>query len=414
MDGGSWTLGLDLGFVNRRRRRWILVALGIAVSGYGAYRVYNLPSVARRRRRLVKIVGGLISLAEALSESANTALTVSRDLREFIEGDSDRIPNSCRQILKIGNSPEVSKSVVGVTRALTVGVLEGYFSGVESVGGVDGLGSRFVDKLFTPAGSGFMSVVVGSFARNLVSAFLAEVSNLDSVFKDSSFPDCLNALYRDEVRDMVGDLIQRFVGTAVAVYLDKTMHINLSDALFAGLTNPKHERKVQDILATICNGAVETLVRTSHQVISSPNMSDDDLSFGSSHLATGGAKGMKFNAFDRKGGLYGKPRNTYNYSKKGNGWVNKVSSTLAVPSNRRLVVDLTGRVTYETVRSMLEFMMEKSYEGMRQKVDAVQDAVIDKGIDVVRYVTAKSSVVTTICLSLCLHVLDGAAVILPV
>ncbi|KAI4326019.1 hypothetical protein MLD38_031376 [Melastoma candidum] len=141
-------------------------------------------------------------------------------------------------------------------------------------------------------------------------------------------------MYRDKVEVR---------GNSSRVYLDKTMHKILCDALFVGLTNPKHERKVQDILATICNGAVETL--------------------------------------------------------KGNGWVNKVSSTttLAVPSNWRLMVDLNGRVTYETVRSMLEFMMEKSYEGMRQKVDAVQDAVIDKGIDVVRYVTAKSSVVTTIC-----------------
>lgn len=91
------------------------------------------------------------------------------------------------------------------------------------------------------------------------------------------------------------------------------------------------------------------------------------------------------------------------------GWVGKVSSTLAVPSNRRLVLDVTGRVTFETVRSFLEFLVEKLVQGVKRCVDFVNET----GNGVVRYVGEKSSVMVTIWLSLCLHILDGAWVLVP-
>lgn len=401
-----------------RRKRWILAAAALAFSGYGAYRVYNSPSVARRRRRLLKLVGALVSLAEAVSESTETIALVSKDLKEFLRSDSDEVPNSLKQISKIAKSAEFSESITEVSRALTVGALRGYKSeskdNVNGNGGVLGFTDHVLDKLFTPAGSGFVSVVVGSLARNLVMAiFMDRRSSLQSETEGSSVPGWLNVLCDDRIKDLVGDCIQQFVSTAVTIFLEKTMDINTYDELFSGMTNPKHEKKVREMLVSVCNGAVETLVKTSHQVLKSSRSNANSYSV-SSCLAVEGSKGLRFTGVDWKQGVlshkglrdsYGLPKNS--------GWVDKVSSTLAVPSNRRLVLDVTGRVTFETVRSLLEYLMEKLHDGVRQSVNAVHDEVVDRGIEVVRYATAKSSIITTLCLSLCLHILDGAAILAP-
>lgn len=401
-----------------RRKRWILAAAALAFSGYGAYRVYNSPSVARRRRRLLKLVGALVSLAEAVSESTETIALVSKDLKEFLRSDSDEVPNSLKQISKIAKSTEFSESITEVSRALTVGALRGYNSeskgNVNGNGGVLGFTDHVLDKLFTPAGSGFVSVVVGSLARNLVMAiFMDRRSSLQSETEGSSVPGWLNVLCDDRIKDLVGDCIQQFVSTAVTIFLEKTMDINTYDELFSGMTNPKHEKKVREMLVSVCNGAVETLVKTSHQVLKSSRSNANSYSV-SPCLAVEGSKGLRFTGVDWKQGVlshkglrdsYGLPKNS--------GWVDKVSSTLAVPSNRRLVLDVTGRVTFETVRSLLEYLMEKLHDGVRQSVNAVHDEVVDRGIEVVRYATAKSSIITTLCLSLCLHILDGAAILAP-
>ncbi|XP_018717094.2 protein PHLOEM PROTEIN 2-LIKE A10 [Eucalyptus grandis] len=401
-----------------RRKRWILAAAALAFSGYGAYRVYNSPSVARKRRRLLKLVGALVSLAEAVSESTETIALVSKDLKEFLRSDSDEVPNSLKQISKIAKSAEFSESITEVSRALTVGALRGYKSeskdNVNGNGGVLGFTDHVLDKLFTPAGSGFVSVVVGSLARNLVMAiFMDRRSSLQSETEGSSVPGWLNVLCDDRIKDLVGDCIQQFVSTAVTIFLEKTMDINTYDELFSGMTNPKHEKKVREMLVSVCNGAVETLVKTSHQVLKSSKSNANSYSV-SPCLAVEGSKGLRFTGVDWKQGVlshkglidsYGLPKNS--------GWVDKVSSTLAVPSNRRLVLDVTGRVTFETVRSLLEYLMEKLHDGVRQSVNAVHDEVVDRGIEVVRYATAKSSIITTLCLSLCLHILDGAAILAP-
>lgn len=401
-----------------RRKRWILAAAALAFSGYGAYRVYNSPSVARKRRRLLKLVGALVSLAEAVSESTETIALVSKDLKEFLRSDSDEVPNSLKQISKIAKSAEFSESITEVSRALTVGALRGYKSeskdNVNGNGGVLGFTDHVLDKLFTPAGSGFVSVVVGSLARNLVMAiFMDRRSSLQSETEGSSVPGWLNVLCDDRIKDLVGDCIQQFVSTAVTIFLEKTMDINTYDELFSGMTNPKHEKKVREMLVSVCNGAVETLVKTSHQVLKSSRSNANSYSV-SPCLAVEGSKGLRFTGVDWKQGVlshkglrdsYGPPKNS--------GWVDKVSSTLAVPSNRRLVLDVTGRVTFETVRSLLEYLMEKLHDGVRQSVNAVHDEVVDRGIEVVRYATAKSSIITTLCLSLCLHILDGAAILAP-
>ncbi|KAL0847581.1 hypothetical protein Bca101_020827 [Brassica carinata] len=329
MDSALAKKGFDFAL---RNKKWILLAL----SGYGAFRVYHSPSVSQKRKRISKLFTLLLNLVEAASHSAEAVSLISKDLTEFLRSDSDQIPNSFKQISKLAKSDELNSSLTRFTQAVTVGLLRGYRSDSGS-----GFTDRVMDKLFTKSGSGFASAIVGSFARNLVLALCSSAE-----FSDSRLID---AVCSDDGRKLIGDCVQRFVTTAVSVYLDKTTEVNVFNDLFAGLTNPKHERKVKQTLVTVCNDAVETFVRKSKLTVGS------------------------------------KPA-----------WFDWVSSSLAVPSNRKYVVDLTGRVTFETVRSLFEVLVERA----NGKVESYVEKVRERGNETRRLVRVKSSLLHSLCLQI--------------
>ena len=93
--------------------------------------------------------------------------------------------------------------------------------------------------------------------------------------------------------------------------------------------------------------------------------------------------------------------------------LDKMSSEGYWLRNKRFVLDLTGRVTFETVRSFLKFLIEKLSECLTRSVDVVKEDVIQKGVEAFRYVSGKTCVVVTICISLCLHILTSPWVLVP-
>lgn len=415
---------VDQGFdYVRKRKKWAFILCAVGLGGFSAYKVYHAPSIARKRKRLSKLLSALVSVAEAVSESADTVGIVTRDVKDFLQSDSDQIPNSLSQFFKIARSEQLLESLVSVTRAMTVGVLRGYQSmnRTDADGTSSTVVDKVLDKMLTPAGSGFASVVVGSFARNLVLAFysdqhnhLGEESNSGNGtsgvahVSSNSGPVWVDVVCGDKCGELIGNCVQLFVSTAVAVYLDKTMHINTYDDFFAGLTNPKHESNVRDMLVSVCNGAVETLVKISHQVLTSSNADDVGSGSGSgSYLSIGETLTNEEDFCVGTSSIESKEDVCDEESKSG--WLSKVSSTLAVPSNRRLVLDVTGRVTFETVRSFMEFVLQIFCASLRRCADIVHETVLE----IVRYVAAKSSVIVTICLSLCLHIMGGAWVLVP-
>ncbi|XP_061372021.1 protein PHLOEM PROTEIN 2-LIKE A10-like isoform X3 [Gastrolobium bilobum] len=372
--------GLDF---SRRNKKWLLLIAMFGASGYGAYRAYHLPSVVQKRNRLVKLLRAFVSVAELVSNSADTVSLLSKDLNQFLTSDSDQIPNSLKQLSKIATSNEFSSSLARVSESLTLGILLGVDSSSFS--------DKVLDRLFSQAGTGFVSVVVGSFARNLVLGFCSHAESVDGKLNaraQSDVPGWVSVISDDRCGKLIGDCVQIFVSTAVAVFLDKTMDVNPYDDVFAGLTNPKHQEKMKGILVSLCNGAVETLVRTSHQVLTNPSVKSNS---NSSQLRLGSSISGAQDA----------------------GWVEQIKSTLSVPANRRFVIDVTGRVTFETVRSFVECLLWRISEGFKRSLSKVHDEVVDKGLEVVRYVGAKSSVILTFCLALYLHILGGSRILLP-
>ncbi|KAI3451902.1 hypothetical protein Pfo_008567 [Paulownia fortunei] len=416
----------------KKKKKWVVVLGALGFTCYGAYRIYNLPSVVKKRQRLLKLLGALVSVAEMMSDSADAIGILSKDLKEFLGSDSNQIPQSLKQVSKIARSIEFSESLTRITRALTVGILRGYqhelIKSGKSLRGDQDFSDRVVDKLFSDAGSAFASVVVGSFARNMVMALYSErqhdggsdlddFPNADHLNSKSNqhVPRWVEVACEDKFRELVGDCIQQFVSTAVAVYLDKTMNINTYDEIFFGLTNPRHEAKVRDMLVSVCNGAVETFIRTSHHVWTTNSVAVSKLS--STYSKVDFEDGF---SGDEKASIRAKLIHPTTLQEKkltdknqDSGWVRKMSSTLAVPSNRKFVLDMTGIVTFETVRSFLEFLLQKLSECMKRSVDVVHQEVVDRGVEAIRYVSGKSSAVTTLCLTLCLNILNSPWILAP-
>lgn len=398
----------------KNRKKWVLVLCALGFTGYGAYEIYNFPSVVKKRERLSKLTGALISVAEMVSDSAEAFGILSKDMKQFIQSDSNEIPQSFKQIYKITLSNEFHDSFARITRALSVGILQGYQHEMTKNGYFLSVGSDLsdgiMDRLFSSAGSGFASVLIGSFARNLVMAFCSEFLNADhsSSTTNENFPIWVEFICDQyKFREFIGYCTQVFVSTAVTVYLDKTSNVNTFDELFCGLTNPNHKSKVKDMMVSVCNNAVETFIHTAHHILNKDSVAALTPDFdNSSKIELNGG------FFEVEKAIIGrKPNLTHLNSRKIRNHdrclVGKMSSTLAVPRNRKLVLDMTGTVAFETVRSFLEFSLEKLSESVKRSVDFAHEEVVDRGSETVRFVSDKSSAVTSVCIALCLSILNS-------
>ncbi|KAK4267464.1 hypothetical protein QN277_024242 [Acacia crassicarpa] len=109
---------MELQFVEKgfdyagKRKKWLFLLASLGFTGYDAFKIYHSPSIIRKRKRLSKLLGALISVSEAVSESAAAVGVVSRDMKEFVQSDSDQLPNSLKQISKITRYCEFSDSLV--------------------------------------------------------------------------------------------------------------------------------------------------------------------------------------------------------------------------------------------------------------------------------------------------------------
>ncbi|CAM6091091.1 unnamed protein product [Calypogeia fissa] len=674
--------------MSRRQRNLLLACCAIGAGGYVSYRVYNSPSLTRKRLQLYRFFSSVSSLLESAAQGSDCVGVLWKDLHSFLLSNEDEVPQSLKQLFKVGQTREFQTSVSLLCKFVTQGVVGSLFEqqapqlqdeadygsalfeelssrkGLRKIGksgrdfrkerrrkelvgeayaaklkdageenssheyrrgkleqgdsafhiegkegqlwvreqdedemgrawsgspggasiaetsgsggrkksrspiqrreametSEEGLPERLVGKIFSKAGRGFAAVVVASATRSLVLSVLegmrqmnqGDTNILGEIFlgtmgweakdiKDSqpregekdgvaseetmekpkSAPAAsdtlqdgmINFICSTKGKSLIADCIETFVGTAVSVYLDKTREINIYEDILSTVANPAHRDSVKDLLTSVCNGALETLVRTSHELLivgsssSAPHQSQGKestrglgshrdvhrLTFslgkgscfnqsdnsdgcglgecgssegGNDHFASGspppwspesrdseslslaGLRGtriafdhspqsekkMPVNDLDKAEApllsspsyrqINGKPVVfPTKSSDMSQGWIEGFSRTLAVPSNRSLVLDVAGTVTSEAVRSTIDVMLSKVSHTLRGKTEkgSVSDSspgsskvlrVISKTGELAQATASKALVAMTMCLAICLHTLLGQSVVL--
>jgi hypothetical protein len=301
-------------------------------------------------------------------------------------------------------------------------------SGNEQPGMVD----KLAEKLFSEPGKGFASAMVATASRSFVNSVIEHFNDSSaSTEGGGEFVKGLVTFARSaDGKTLVSGWIQTFVGTAVSVYLDKTKDINAFDELAASLGNPEHKGPITDLVTKVCEVSTNTFVRTSHEVLTSDQPSSSSSKappvgeFFHDHEGTEvfydmGEQEPISPSHGWKGKTIVKDSN--------NNFVEQISKVIAVPSNRKLILDIAGAMTSSAVRSTIDVSLDKVsavFRGQSDKGDeapcyeAPKRSVVGEKLqavgDATKAVMDKSVVLMTMCFAVCLHsVVGGVRMVQP-
>eukprot|EP00270_Netrium_digitus_P004167 TRINITY_DN1506_c0_g1_i1.p1 TRINITY_DN1506_c0_g1~~TRINITY_DN1506_c0_g1_i1.p1 ORF type:complete len:575 (-),score=138.87 TRINITY_DN1506_c0_g1_i1:317-2041(-) len=154
------------------------------------------------------------------------------------------------------------------------------------------LPERLLDKVFSDAGRSFAACVVASAARSLVCAYFdasfqyaqqrpeVALSSQPSIARgqaDGQQPAgvgagswqllCLELATSPRGKSLLADCVSVFTATAVEAFLHQTQGENMWDDLISSMTRADYQEPVTGLLKAVSGQAVESLVRTSHEVM---------------------------------------------------------------------------------------------------------------------------------------------------
>eukprot|EP00271_Cylindrocystis_brebissonii_P007160 TRINITY_DN20387_c0_g1_i1.p1 TRINITY_DN20387_c0_g1~~TRINITY_DN20387_c0_g1_i1.p1 ORF type:complete len:532 (+),score=58.26 TRINITY_DN20387_c0_g1_i1:241-1836(+) len=304
-----------------KNRYLIPIAISTAGAGCCAYYFYNTEYFREQRRRWEKFFRSLSALSEALSSTGNISRVVSRDLHEFLQSDSDEVPQSLRQLLKLTHCPEFQSTVIRFSGSFTEGVVRGISATADAIrfpsfstqgetqpnesslrldvrslqtasssSFAENLPEKLLDKVFSDAGQGFVSAVVGKAVRTLVETYFEKASQgagelgsgteqdeggvdenvrrrRPSRSQTSSVLDlCLEVACTRKGKEVLSVVVSTFASNAVSAFLDNTPDVNVFEDIASTLTKEEYKEPMTDILKSVCGEGVEKFVRTSHDV----------------------------------------------------------------------------------------------------------------------------------------------------
>ncbi|XP_024525965.1 protein PHLOEM PROTEIN 2-LIKE A10 [Selaginella moellendorffii] len=280
----------------------------------------------------------------------------------------------------------------------------------------EGLSEKLLNKLFSDPGKGFASAIVGSAVRNLVVCYFEEMERKAELENESApeiFELGANGIVRTHGRlsedpgewkpaklldlacstkgkALLAECIQIVVEATVSTYLDKTQEVNMFEEMVEAVTKPVHRVPAQEMIVSVCNGAVDTFVRTSYEVLSESSKQTTRLDM----------TPVSFNSSEAVSALQQGPGN----------YLEKIFGALTIPSNRMLVMDLAGKVTAEAVRSFFGLVIAVSAPYVRSSRDVVHSKAAVVRTRFSQDAATKVLVLVTVCLAVFLHIFVNTSI----
>lgn len=288
-----------------------------------------------------------------------------------------------------GVKAQVDSSIArGMKEALQEGLGVDYNSGgneaevqSEKQNGKGELVDRLVEKLFSESGKGFASAMVASASQSFVTSIIEYMNtpnssrDMRSESEGGLIKGMVSLARSVDGKAVLTNWIQTFVGTAVSVYLDQTKDINAFDELAASLEKPEHRSAITDLLSTVCEASTSSFVRTSHEVLTSDPSSSKEDSI-SKAIVPSSEGGELFHDTEGSEVFYNmgeqepispryspvkwKGRTVVGKSDPApTNYIEQISNVLAVPSNRKLILDIARTMTSSAVRSTIDVSLGK-------------------------------------------------------
>ncbi|GLJ30782.1 hypothetical protein SUGI_0610690 [Cryptomeria japonica] len=107
-----------------------------------------------------------------------TVSFLSDEMENFVS--SGEVPRSLKQLNKIAQCSEFNQILMGVSSAMAAGIFDGF----NAANPKTDVAKKVVDKLLTATGIGFISVLVRSFARNLVLSLFENMQTLQTLIEN--------------------------------------------------------------------------------------------------------------------------------------------------------------------------------------------------------------------------------------
>jgi len=247
---------------------------------------------AHRRGWFQKTSRALKNVVETASDTAESLRTLARDAREFLSSDSEVVPQSIRQAIKLASCEETQEAVQANVQATLKGVLNqtrdpnaaaedssspsssastsGRSAEEDAVDAPPGalkkrkasttstMLATTLEKVFSKKGSGFFSIIAASVARQTIQTLMENASEQTS--DGEAFEKYRDLLLSEEGKQFISDLLVTLVVESTAVYMDKTVHINYYDQILESAIKPQHKSFVENLCVKLCRVWTETVM----------------------------------------------------------------------------------------------------------------------------------------------------------
>lgn len=381
-----------------RRLLWIVGAgAASATAGYVVYQYGLKDYVHKHWAALSNATSSAYRILDSLGAVSELSTSVAADLKAFLESDSDEIPRSVRQALKLSGSPEFQQAVLRSTRMITEGVrlglapsdgaVEGHTgspSGRQAAEG-KGLVEAIMQKLFSDEGKSFASAVCCRMVRTLVassqsSGQLRASTSVASTSGSSLVPagksqlrGCaatdqqkpwlavlVELLATERGKELVTVAVRSFAVHGVGTYLDKLGEGNMYIDLLSAVS--RHQEAVKDVTAHVVTTTVKEVIcswrggsRKGQHSMPTRDCASASCS-SSSSSSSPRAAGIPMSAFSESDSEFQRVAREPAKSTAA-----EVAEFLAQPSIRRLILDLTAVTTSRGMEAVLLVLFSKVF-----------------------------------------------------